>query len=246
MSRGTGLARVQNRDDGPWHRRWRTIRKWGRPCGRPHSHRRVVFTEAKNLTPGVFRPLAVRQRCYVARRSRRCRFRRGTDEVRKPPPNLPAVPRPVNRPCSSSQAMRGTAQPSKPAGKPGPPTAHPRSFNGSEVARVRRHLWLPFLHPAASRRRVEGSSKIPSSFRVLPRPFEEPIPALDGLKMLAESESGNGKPADLSTFAKIASGQQWITQLPAAIIGTYPRSRLAKRRSRRALSLMKPSASCWS
>jgi len=224
----------------------RPIRKWGRPCGRPHSHRRVVFTEAKNLTPGVFRTLAARQRCYVARRSRRCRFRRGTDEIRRLRPNRPAVPRPVNRPCSSSQAMRGTALLSKPAGKPGLPTAHLRSFNSSKVASVRRPFWLSFLHPAASRRRVEGSSKISSSFRVLPRPSEEPIPALDGLKMLAESESGNGKPADLSTFAKIASGQRWITRLPAAITGTYPRSRLAKRRSRKALSLMKPSASCWS
>jgi hypothetical protein len=56
----------------------RRRRKWGRPCGRPHSHRRVVSAKAESLTPGVFRTLAVRQRCYVARRSRRCRFRRGS------------------------------------------------------------------------------------------------------------------------------------------------------------------------
>ena len=29
--------------------------KWGQPCGRPHSHRRVVSAEAGNLTPGVFK-----------------------------------------------------------------------------------------------------------------------------------------------------------------------------------------------
>ena len=28
-------------------------RKWGRHCCRPHSYRRVVFLEGKNLTPGV-------------------------------------------------------------------------------------------------------------------------------------------------------------------------------------------------
>ena len=113
-------------------------RKWGRPCGRPHSHRRVVSAEAKNLAPGAFRTLAVRQRCYVARRSRRCRFRRGTDEVRRLRPNHPAVPRPVDRPCSSSPAMRGTAEISKPAGKPGLPTARLRGFNGLEVAIARK------------------------------------------------------------------------------------------------------------
>ena len=166
-------------------------RKWGRPCGRPHSHRRVVFTEAKNLTPDVFRTRAVRQRCYVARRSRRCRFRRGTDDIRRCLPNHPAVPRPVDRPCSTSRAMRGTALLSKPAGKPGLPTAHLRSFNGSKVTSVRRPFWLSFLHPAASRRRVKGGSKISSSFRVLPLPSEEPIAALDVWRMRAHPESGN-------------------------------------------------------
>ena len=132
--------------------------------------------------------------------------------------------------------------------RPESPACRLRAFAVSTVCKVRNvpkdDPRLSILHPAASRRRVEGSSKISSSFRVLPRPSEEPIPALDGLKMLAESESGNGKPVDLSTFARIASGQRWITQLPAVITATYPRSRLAKRRSRKALSLMKPSASC--
>ena len=37
-------------------RRARPIRKWGRPCGRPHSHRRVG--PEGHLTPGVFRVAA--------------------------------------------------------------------------------------------------------------------------------------------------------------------------------------------
>ena len=108
--------------------------KWGRPCGRPHSHRRVG--PEGRLTPGVFRVTGPEgQSRYVARRSRRCRFRRGTDEVRRPRPNHPAVPRPVFQPGSSTgSAMRGIASPSEPAGKSGLPTAHLRGLNGLEVA----------------------------------------------------------------------------------------------------------------
>ncbi len=219
-------------------------RKWGRPCGRPHSHRRVG--PEGHLTPGVFRVAGPeRQPRYVARRSRRCRFRRGTDEIRGSRPNHPAVPRPVFQPGpSTGSAMRGITSPSGPAGKPGLPTAHLRGFNGLEVATSRKMPWLSSLHPAASRRRVECGSKISSSFRVLPRPSEEPIPALDVWRMPLGPESGNGGRGDLSTFGKNASGQGWITQPLAARIGGYPRSRLASSRKRSALSLMKPSASC--
>jgi hypothetical protein len=59
-------------------------------------------------------------------------------------------------------------------------------------------------------------------------------------------ESGNGGQADLSTFGENASGQGWITQRLAARAENYYRSRLASRRSRSALSLMKPAASFWS
>ena len=115
----------------------RPIRKWGRPCGRPHSHRRVGSEE--RFTPGVFRVLAVRQLRYVARRSRRCRFRRGTDEVRRHLPNHPAVPRPVFQPGpSTGSAMRGIASPSEPAGNSGLPTLRPQGFNGLEVGTIRR------------------------------------------------------------------------------------------------------------
>ena len=146
------------------------------------------------------------------------------------------------------QVRQCGALPKSPS-RPESPACRLRAFVASTVWKLgssgddRR---LSFLHPAAFRRRVEGGSKIPSSVRVLSRPSEEPIPALDRWRMRARAESGNGGRGDLSTSGEIASGQRWITQLPAAITGTYPRSRFASRRSRKALSLMKPSASRWS
>jgi hypothetical protein len=141
--------------------------------------------------------------------------------------------------------MQSIAALSKPAGSP---ACRSRAFAASTVC----ELWHPkmprlaFLHLAAFRHRVERSSKISSSFRVLPRPSEEPIPALDVWRMRLRTESGKSEPADLSTFARKARGQGWITQPFGAKGVIYPRSRLASRRRRRALSLMKPSASCWS
>jgi hypothetical protein len=137
-------------------------RKWGRPCGRPHSHRRVVSTEVESLTPGVVRALAARTRRYVARRSRRCRFRRGTDEVRKLRPDHPVVPRPVSRPSpSTGSAMRGIASPSGPAGKSGLPTAHLRGFNGLEVAIVPKDD--PGFQPSTARHLAVASKAVPKS-----------------------------------------------------------------------------------
>ena len=72
---------------------------------------------------------------YVARRSRRCRFRRGPGMIRRPFPRRTAVPRPIllARPLMV-RTMRGIAVLSKPAGKSGLPTARLRGFNGLEVA----------------------------------------------------------------------------------------------------------------
>ena len=135
-------------------------RKWGRPCGRPHSHRRVG--PEGHLTPGVFRALAVRQHRYVARRSRRCRFRRGTDEVRRPRPNHPAVPRPVFQPGSSAgSVMRGIASPSEPAGKSGLPTARPRGINGPKVANIPKDA--PGFHSSTPRHLAVASLAVPKS-----------------------------------------------------------------------------------
>lgn len=132
--------------------------------------------------------------------------------------------------------------------RPASPACRLRTFAVSTVWKLQRPKtpWPSFLHRAASRRRVESGSKISSSFRVLPRPSEEPIPALDVWRMRVHPESGKQTKAELSTFNPFAGGQEWITSDSNAKTASYPRSRLANNFSRRALSLMKPSASCWS
>ncbi len=88
--------------------------------------------------------------------------------------------------------------------------------------------------------------------------------ALDVCRMRGWTESGKGASVHLSTFGANASGQGWISQRLIATCETNPRflagaarkshlfgcldyrSRCASRRSRRALSLMKPAASAWS
>jgi hypothetical protein len=132
--------------------------------------------------------------------------------------------------------------------RPASPACRLRAFAVSAVWKLQHPEmpWLSSLHPAAFRRRVESGSKISSSFRVLPRPSEKPIPALDVWRMRRGTESGNGGRGELSTFGENASGQRWITQRLAAKIAAYPRPRLARSRKRSALSLLKPSASCWS
>jgi hypothetical protein len=108
--------------------------------------------------------------------------------------------------------------------RPANPACRLRALAASAVWKLRhpKTPWLSSLHRAASRRRVERGSKISSSFRVLPRPSEEPIPALDDLRMRLRAESGKSEPADLSTFGDNASGQEWITQRFAEKGGDYP------------------------
>ena len=189
----------------------------------------------------------VRLRCYVARRSRRCRFRQGTDEIRR---SLPAIRRFRDRSFSQAlQLVRQCGASPLHRSRPASPACRLCAFAVSTAWKSRQPqgaILASFLHRAAFHCRVECGSKISSSFRVLPRPFEEPIPALDVWRMPVGPESGNGGRRDLSTFGKNASGQGWITQPLAARFGGYPRSRLASSRKRSALSLMKPSASCWS
>jgi hypothetical protein len=98
--------------------------------------------------------------------------------------------------------------------RPANPACRLRAFAVSTVWKLQhpKMPWLSSLHRAAFRRRVERGSKISSSFRVLSRPSEEPIPALDVWRMPLSTESGKGEPANLSTFCDIASGQGWITQ----------------------------------
>jgi hypothetical protein len=56
-----------------------------------------------------------------------------------------------------------------------------------------------FSRPGGFHCRIESGSKISSFFRVLPRPSEEPIPALDVLKLRLFTESRKAAKADLST-----------------------------------------------
>jgi len=76
--------------------------------------------------------------------------------------------------------------------RPASPACRLRTFAVSTVWKLQhpKMPWLSFLHRAAPRRRVEIGSKISSSFRVLPRPSEEPIPALDDWRMRHGAESG--------------------------------------------------------
>jgi hypothetical protein len=135
-------------------------RKWGRPCGRPHSHRRVG--PEGRLTPGVFRVTGPEgQSRYVARRSRRCRFRRGTDEVRRPRPNHPAVPRPVFQPGSSTGSANaghrlsiGTGRQVRPA------DCAPSRFQRPGSCSIRRRLGF---HSSTARHLAVASSAVPKS-----------------------------------------------------------------------------------
>jgi hypothetical protein len=180
------------------------MRKWGRPCGRPHSHQRVVPTGVGSLTPGFVRAPAVRTARSVARRSHRCRFRRWTDEARRFLPCRPAVPRPVFRPGSSTgSAMRGIASPSEPAGKSGLPTAHLRGFNGLQVATAPKgdHGF----HSSTARHLAVASKAVPKSLRLsgFPRGSEEPIAALDVWRVRPRSRVGQAAEAVVFHFQPI-------------------------------------------
>src|SRR5690606_22031004 len=121
---------------------------------------------------------------------------------------------------------------------------HPKTFAG----RV-------FSRPGGFHCRIESGSKISSFFRVLPRPSEEPIPALDVLKLRLLGESRKApKPNFPPTafFVVDKCGKLLPTMLPLrssppsasdSSLLRNQRSRFASRRSRSALSLMKPSAS---
>ena len=101
--------------------------------------------------------------------------------------------------------------------------------------------------PRRPRRRVEA---VPKSL-LRRRPFGLCLgranPRLDVWKMRRAGESRNGQLGDFSTFVDFRGGQGWISQRPVAGYPlSRPASRWASNRSRSALSLMKPAASCWS
>ena len=79
--------------------------KWGQPCGRPHSHRRVVSAEAGNLTPGVFKHRPKAASPSPGARAGAGSIGSGYD--REDLPSRPAVPKPI----SSAQVSSGSALP---------------------------------------------------------------------------------------------------------------------------------------
>jgi hypothetical protein len=128
-------------------------------------------------------------------------------------PLFPAGPRPIVVPgFSSGLACPKTCNSSKPGRFVRP--FRLRAFAVSTLRKLTdpKISRFPLLHPAAPRGRVEIGSKISSFFRVLPRPSEEPIPALDVLKMRPGTESGKRPKLELSTFKLNTGGQGWITQ----------------------------------
>ena len=148
---------------------------------------------------------------------------------------------------NGSALPEGFAVPRRQTGKPGLSDFAPSRDQRFEISEVVRRLLPGLIPPPRSfRRRVEA---VPKS--LLPRrPFGLCLgranPRLDDWKVRGSPDSGNGGPADLSTFVGFASGQGWITQRFAAAAPLYPLSRCASSRNRSALSLMKPAASCWS
>ena len=147
----------------------------------------------------------------------------------------------------------GSTKSSAPGRQSGLPTLRPRSFNGLGFGPHQDEplcFPLPIPPPRGFRHRVEA---VPKSL-LRRRPFGLCLgranPRLDDLKVQRATDSGKRAIVHLSTSRPNASGQEWITQRFVAARAAYPRSRpeslWARSRSRSALSLMKPCASCWS
>ena len=212
---------------------------------------------------------------YVARRSRRCRFRRGPGMIRRPFPRRPAVPRPIllARPLMV-RTMRGIAVLSKPAGKSGLPTARLRGFNGLEVAASEdalafipppcgispsRREWFqnlfffqgvtPSIRRANPRSRcVEDAPRDrvgqASDTRVIHFQAKQRWTRVDKSTVRRTLPSASHSPFASSEVRGVA--RRVSASLDTNGEGGGYLSRLARSLSRSALSLMKPSASCWS
>jgi hypothetical protein len=197
---------------------------------------------------------ANRNRPIIARRSRRRRFRRG--RVRSEDLSLPPGGSETGLSTRASNGLAlpvGSTRPQRRAGKSGLCDLAPSRLHrfGIRIAPGEPGaLLVSFLHRAAFRRRLEA---VPKSL-LRRRPFGLCLgranPRLDVWKMRGAADSGKRGTVQLSTFGQNASGQGWITQRLAAEAAAYPRSRRESRcassRSRSALSLMNPAASCWS
>jgi hypothetical protein len=147
--------------------------KWGQPCGRPHSHRRV--DPEGRLTPGVSMPsgmlLQASQTGFsVARRSRRCRFRRGLSFG----PKTSAVPPGGSETGLSTWNLerlplcpKALPQPRRQTGKSDLADFAPPRFQRFEIRTTRGLSWSHPSTAMASPSRRAGS-KIPSSSPAFP------------------------------------------------------------------------------
>ena len=229
--------------------------KWGRPCGRPHSHRRVG--PEGHLTPGVSMPVP-RSSCE---HSKSASIRPALAPA--PVPSGAGIDREDlslppggSETISSAWVSSGSREirrfreflDARPAIRPSDfaPSRLQRSGIWSAPGRTFVLFRFSFLHRAASRRRVVT---VPKSL-LRRRPFGLCLgranPRLDDWKVRCLTDSGNSGTAQLSTFGLNASGQPCITQRFVAEWADYPRSRCPSSLSRSALSLIKPAASCWS
>ena len=185
-----------------------------------------------------------------ARRSRRRRFRRGPGSIARTSPYLPAVPRPCRRPGPQAAFTLpgGLVKSSAPGRQSGLSDFAPLWLQRSGIwlapGRTFELFRVSSLHHAASRRRVEAVPKSLLVRRLFSLCFRRANPRLDVWKVRGAADSGKRGTAQLSTFCLNASGQRWITQRLVAKCADYPLSRCASSLSRRALSLMKPCASC--
>jgi hypothetical protein len=149
--------------------------KWGRPCGRPHSHRRVVLAEARSLTPGVSMPdpTGPCEQLKVGFHSPGARAGAGSvggrDRSRGPVPCLPAVPRPYRRPGPQAAFVlpEGSAKSSVQAGKCGLSDFAPFRFQRSGIwSAPGRTFVLSSSHPSTERHLAVVSLRFQNPFSV--------------------------------------------------------------------------------
>jgi hypothetical protein len=199
-------------DEGKGHAKGTRQKKWGRHCCRPHSYRRVVFREeeldawrfpasrgqapqsqlcrpalAPASVPSCFGKSVPKNFIIAAWRNRDRTFVGGFP-----------LPRLRNRGLAFASTSSRKIRPLRLRSHPDPSVTlrvHPKTFAG----RV-------FSRPGGFHRRIESGSKISSFFRVLPRPSEEPIPALDDLMLPLFTESRKAASRDLSTVRRFTCG----------------------------------------
>ena len=242
-----GKRRIASR--GPIRQDRRSKEKWGQPCGRPHSHRRwasggsAYRQVSSKPRPGRNRSAAMSSPgARAGAGSTRGRFQ--SEDFSLPPGGSETG---LSIKASGSPASpESFAVPRPSSERPTLPTLRPRGLNAFEIGIVRRRscsLGSTARHLAVASIRFQNPFFRAGFWSLC---FGRANPRLDVWKMRRSADSGNSATGQLSTSRLNVSGQGWITQRLGAESASYPRSRCASSRKRRALSLMKPAASCWS